>query len=75
MYIKRKKQGCTNTYFLRLETSNHGKGLCENEGALFQNVIHAFYKKFGYPYNEAFVENINLDDYQPSIETIQKELA
>jgi len=72
LYIKRKEQGCDNIYFVELEEIRHGMGLFnEISGEFVQNLIHAFYKKFGFAHNSALADGINLDGFQPSIEEVQ----
>ncbi|MFC1843026.1 alpha/beta hydrolase family protein [Candidatus Dependentiae bacterium] len=56
LYKKLVLSGYTNAYLLCLNVGKHAKLLKSKEAEKFQNVIHAFYKKYGLPHKQEFAE-------------------
>jgi len=74
LYIKRKMIGCNNVYLVELERGKHAEGLHGKDGKKYQNVVHAFFKKYGYTHDPTFAEKENLENYQPSVEAVTRRL-
>lgn len=66
--------GHTNVYLLELEEGNHGKLITGPNGEIFQNVTHAFYKKYNLPHNPLFAQQGEelLKRCQPSLHDMKK---
>lgn len=56
LYRKLVSSGHNNAYLLCLETGKHAKFLKSEEAEKFQNVTHAFYRKYGLPCKQEFAE-------------------
>ena len=74
LYIKRKKSGCDNVYLVELDSGAHANTLWADDGKKFQNTVHAFYKKHGLPCNEQYSKLVDLADYQPTVEEVEKRI-
>lgn len=51
LYQALKNTGNPDVYLLKLKKGVHANILWGTEGEIYQNVVHAFYKKYGLPYN------------------------
>jgi predicted esterase len=56
LYAKLISHAHPNAYLLELNNGLHGKLLAGNDGPLYQNVVHAFYKRYGLPHNSEFAK-------------------
>jgi pimeloyl-ACP methyl ester carboxylesterase len=54
LYMKLKESGHQHVYLLELPGGDHGKLMNSEHAVLYQNVVHAFYKKYGLPHHEGF---------------------
>jgi hypothetical protein len=54
LYKKLVESGHPHAYILILDTGRHSKLLKDDQGQLYQNVVHAFYKKYNLPHNPEF---------------------
>ncbi len=54
LYVALKALGYQHVYLLELEAGLHGKLMLGSEASTYQNVVHAFYKKYHLPYNHEF---------------------
>jgi pimeloyl-ACP methyl ester carboxylesterase len=54
LYHALKKTGNNNVYLLKVTKGSHANILWGPQGENYRNVVHAFYKKYGLPYNEKF---------------------
>jgi hypothetical protein len=68
--------GHTHVYILELASGQHGKLIEGLEGELYNNVVHAFYKKYNLPHNAAWAQSgeIMLNYCQPSLDEITKRI-
>ncbi len=68
--------GHANTYLLELASGDHGKLILGPEADLYKCVVHAFYKKFNLPYNNAYAQRgqTMLLYCQPTLEEITKRI-
>lgn len=75
LYKKLKESGHEHVYILILNTGKHSKLLSDILGELYQNTVHAFYKKYNLPHNPLFAAKgqKSLECCQPPIETLAKE--
>ena len=74
LYTLLVETGHTEVYLLKLAAGNHGKLIMGPEGEVYQNVIHAFYKRYELPYEESFAkkgESI-LRFCQPNLQEMNK---
>lgn len=56
IYQKLKDTGHTHTYLLRLSKGKHSQLLNSADGLKYAQVVHAFYKKYGIPYDPVLAE-------------------
>jgi hypothetical protein len=54
LYLLLKMLGHEHVYLLELNAGLHGKLIIGPEAETYQNVVHAFYKKYNLAYNEHF---------------------
>ncbi len=54
LYIKLQKVGHKKTHILVLDHGKHDNILLGKDGKKYQHVVHAFYKKYGLPYNDKY---------------------
>lgn len=52
VYRLLQESGHKNTHILVFESGNHGKFVLGDHRTMYKNVAHAFYKKYGLPYNK-----------------------
>lgn len=57
LYEKLKQSGHEHVHILILDHGQHAKILTQQQGTHYQNVVHAFYKKYNLPHNEHFALN------------------
>lgn len=60
--VKQKKRK-NNVYFLKLEKGGH-VGFLKMNNMTIKKVVHAFYKRYGFPYDENLANNVDLNNYQ-----------
>ena len=56
LYKKLCKTGHDHAYLFKLKEGKHAKLLWGKDGERYQNVVHAFYKKYGLPHNDEFAQ-------------------
>jgi len=73
LYKQLVKSGHKHTYLLVLDSGRHGFSIWGPDGEKYQNVIHAFYKKYGLPHNQDFAEKGQalFEKCQPSLDNLQ----
>lgn len=76
LYVALREAGHEHVYLLELSSGDHGKLMLSSEASKYQNVVHAFYKKYNLPYNAkcALQGEALLEQCQPSIEVIKKRI-
>ncbi|HEX2978034.1 MAG TPA: prolyl oligopeptidase family serine peptidase [Candidatus Babeliales bacterium] len=57
LYIKLKETGHQHVYLLELPSGDHGKLMNSEHSLMYQNAVHAFYKKYGLPHQEDFAKH------------------
>lgn len=57
LYKKLKQSGHEHVHILILDHGQHAKILTQQQGTEYQNVVHAFYKKYNLPHNSHFALN------------------
>lgn len=74
IYCALLQNGHKDVYLLELNEGDHGKLIAGPEGELYQNVVHAFYKKYNLPHNPTFAQRGEaiLKNCQPSLESMKK---
>lgn len=74
LYKKLVLAGHTKTHILILEHGKHANILWGEQGHIFRNVVHAFYKEYNLPYNPTFAQAgmKHFASCKPSIEEIDK---
>jgi len=73
LYKALRESGHECTHLLVVNSGKHSKMLWDKEGATYQNVVHAFYKKYSLPHNEVYAQQgatVFGQQCQPSIENI-----
>jgi len=74
LYIRLRTSGHKHVYLLELPLGNHGKLMQSGSNKLYQNVVHAFYKKHKLPHNKDCAdkaEHILLAQCKPTIQEVQ----
>lgn len=56
LYQELKNAGHTKVHFLLLQKGKHGFLLSGQDGKKYQQIVHAFYKHYGLPFDEAIAE-------------------
>jgi len=56
LYKKLLRSGHKHVYLLKLKAGKHSKLLVAQDGEKYQNVVHAFYKKYGLPHDADFAQ-------------------
>jgi predicted esterase len=74
LYIALVESGHTNVYYLEMAGGEHARLIVGPEGELYQNIIHAFYKRFGLPHNSHYAREAHtlLDYCKPNVQTVKK---
>jgi len=54
LYQKFKKFGYSSVHLFVADHGKHSRILCDQSGNTYQAVVHAFYEKYGLPYNAKF---------------------
>ena len=57
MYKKLRLSGHEHTYILILDHGRHAKIICDVDGQKYQEVVHAFYKKYNLSYSSAHADS------------------
>ncbi len=73
LYKILKESGHENAHLLVVNSGKHAKIFRDIEGITYQNVTHAFYKKYNLPHNEVYAQQGKVyfeQQCQPSIENI-----
>ena len=70
LYKKLVESGHKHAYLLKLKKGKHSQLLSAQDGETYQNVVHAFYKKYGLRHNKEFAQKGKelLEKCQPSYE-------
>lgn len=73
LYAKLLKTGHTNAHILILDTGRHSKLLIDEQGDIYQNTVHAFFKKYHLPHNPSFAiqGQETLAKCQPTIQDLE----
>jgi len=74
LYIKRKSMGLDNVYLVELDHGPHGEILWFEDGTLYRNAVHVFLKEYGFTYDPNFADEVDLKDYQPTVEEVRERL-
>ena len=77
LYKKLLLAGHTKIHILVLDQGKHANILWGDQGYIYKNVVHAFYKEYGLPYNQMFAQS-GLKHFafsQPSLEELDKMLV
>jgi len=74
LYKKLIESGHKKSYLLLLERGRHANILWGNEGTVYRNVVHAFYKEHGLQYDATFAQQGagRLAKSQPSVDELKK---
>ncbi len=57
LYIKLRQSGHHHVYLFELHNGAHGKLMNGPDAIHYQNIVHAFYKKYNLPYHEPFARD------------------
>lgn len=71
LYIRLRETGHEKVYFLEVNQGDHASLIWGPQSALYCSVVHALYKKYNLPYNPEFAGNIELEEFQPSVQDVQ----
>ena len=73
LYIQLRQTGHYNVYFLELSEGLHGKLMSGSDASTYQNVVHAFYKRYNLPHEPFFAQQGEplLNACQPSIHEVK----
>lgn len=74
LYNKLRESGHTKIFLLELDHGKHASLLKGPQGLLYARVVHAFFKHWNIPYDPILAAGINLDEYQPAISMVHKNL-
>ena len=74
LYTLLAQTGHQHVYLLKLAAGNHGKLIMGPEGEVYQNAIHAFYKRYNLPHEEQFAKKGEpiLRFCQPNLQDMKK---
>jgi len=70
LYAKLRKSGHTKAFLLELDHGQHARLLKGRDGLLYARVVHAFFKYCNIPHNPVLAAGINLQEYQPAINSM-----
>lgn len=74
LYVALKKNNHEHAYLLTTQKGAHAQILWAEDGQLYRNTVHAFYKKYDLPHNETWAQQgeASLKNCQPTIAELEK---